>query len=166
LPDDAGLVIVECSARHELEVVRLGGLEFRGRAREGRVRFERGDTELELRVVGYPFSEGNFLDIRVDASFAGLHWSKVDRSLETFEVAHLADWLEGDPVGRTQRDVIDFIEPNSPLGARPTAHCVSSLLTCRDRHGPRGPKRSLSSSSSSRRRMSCVQPRRPYAVSS
>ncbi|WP_223642333.1 hypothetical protein [Corallococcus sp. EGB] len=76
---------------------------------------KRGER-FALRLVGYQFPDGddalNWLNIEIDAVFASVAWRATDPALETFEVAALADWLEGLAAEAPTQESLHFTEPN------------------------------------------------------
>ncbi len=84
-----------------------------------------GDS-VRLDLVGYQFEEpqtneydANWLRIKVEAACARGHWTSVDPSLLTAEVAALADWLGRVATGDHRQSEIEFIEPNLSFRLRP-----------------------------------------------
>ena len=74
---------------------------------------------LELRVLGYLYPrearaeyDSNWLNIEARVAHPRGNWSFQDPCLLTYEVAHLADWLEAVACGRSTDAEASFTEPN------------------------------------------------------
>ena len=74
---------------------------------------------FELKIMGYQFPhmeteeyDSNWLMIRINVSHPKGDWASTDPSLLTYEVAHLAEWLEAVYNGELVDPVMVFIEPN------------------------------------------------------
>ena len=88
------------------------------------------DCALQLELIGYQFPaletepyDSNWLNIRIQATHPGGKWTATDPSLQTSEVARLADWLDGIAKGEISAPSdLSFTEPNLrfELIAQPT----------------------------------------------
>jgi hypothetical protein len=87
-------------------------------------------SEFELRIAGYEFPEDglgadddDWLQVRVRVTTPCGSWEATDPSLETWDVAALADWLEDLAQGRLVRwKRLEFTEPNLSFGVLHNAH--------------------------------------------
>src|SRR3954453_606487 len=76
-------------------------------------------TSFDLQIVRYQLPElgnepydSNWLQIQIRVILARGSWSVTDPSLLTYEVRHLADWLDALDADESVNDEIGFIEPN------------------------------------------------------
>lgn len=76
-------------------------------------------SSIALRLVGYELEypvddeyDANRLQVRIDVTTPAGAWSATAACMTTWEVEHVASWLEGIAKGKTDESVLEFVEPH------------------------------------------------------